>query len=206
MKVKNNTLYVDKKTIILDMDETLIHCVENPNMESDAKLSIKLTVGGENIEAGINIRPFVNSTLKELNKYFEVIVFTASHSSYANVVLDYLDPTGELIHHRLYREHCFLATNQGPYVKDLRILNRDLSQVVLVDNAAYSYAFQLDNGIPIIPYYSGKQDYELTALQTYLQKLVMAKDVREVNRKTFKLHEYTSFENCEELVQKLYLH
>lgn len=188
------------------MDETLIHCVESPNMESDAKLSIKLTVGGENLEAGINIRPFVNSTLKELNKYFEVMVFTASHSSYANVVLDHLDPTGELIHHRLYREHCILATNQGPYVKDLRILNRDLSQVVLVDNAAYSYSFQLDNGIPIIPYYSGKQDYELPALQTYLQKLLLAKDVREVNRKTFKLHEYTSFENCEELVQKLYLH
>jgi CTD small phosphatase-like protein 2 len=29
------------------------------------------------------------------------------------------------------------------YVKDLRIINRDLNDLVLIDNAAYSYAFQL---------------------------------------------------------------
>lgn len=53
-------------------------------------------------------------------------------------------------------------------MKDLRIINRDLAQTVLIDNAAYSYAFQVDNGIPIIPYYEGKIDFELKALQGYL--------------------------------------
>jgi CTD small phosphatase-like protein 2 len=44
-------------------------------------------------------------------------------------------------------------------VKDLRILeNRNLNEIVLVDNAAYSYFYQLENGIPIIPYYKGKKD------------------------------------------------
>ena len=36
--------------------------------------------------------------------------------------------------------------------------------MVLVDNAAYSYAAQPDNGIPILPYYHGKSDFELKAL------------------------------------------
>lgn len=45
------------------------------------------------------------------------------------------------------------------YVKDLRLINRSLSDIVLVDNAAYSYAYQIDNGIPILPYYEGKIDY-----------------------------------------------
>ena len=27
-----------------------------------------------------------------MSEYFEIIIFTASHSCYANVVLDYLDP------------------------------------------------------------------------------------------------------------------
>lgn len=45
------------------------------------------------------------------------------------------------------------------YIKDLRIINRNLSEVVLVDNAAYSYAFQLENGIPILPYYEGANDF-----------------------------------------------
>jgi len=53
------------------------------------------------------------------------------------------------------------------HVKDLRHLNRDLKDIVLVDNAAYSYAFQLDNGIPILPFYEGK-DFELSALEKYL--------------------------------------
>jgi CTD small phosphatase-like protein 2 len=78
-----------------------------------------------------------------------------------------LDPNNEFIHHRLYREHCYV-TPDGVYVKDLRVLNRELPQVVLVDNAAYSYAFQLDNAIPILPYYKGKNDFELKALQSYI--------------------------------------
>jgi CTD small phosphatase-like protein 2 len=47
-------------------------------------------------------------------------VFTASHQCYANVVLDYLDPSGELIHHRLYRENCVPV--EGVNIKDLRVL------------------------------------------------------------------------------------
>jgi CTD small phosphatase-like protein 2 len=80
-------------------------------------------------------------------------------------------------------------------VKDLRVINRDLSQTVLIDNAAYSYAFQIDNGIPIIPYYEGKVDFELKALQTYLETLSFCKDVREMNRNAFSLYRYTEFDN-----------
>lgn len=43
--------------------------------------------------------------------------------------------------------------------------------MVLIDNAAYSYAFQAENGIPIIPYFSGDMDYELEMLESYLSKL-----------------------------------
>ena len=86
-------------------------------------------------------------------------------------------------------------------MKDLRVLNRDLAQTVLVDNAAYSYAFQIDNGIPIIPYYEGKVDYELKALQSYLEKLLLVKDVGDVNRNTFKLSRYGEFNSPEALVK-----
>ena len=41
--------------------------------------------------------------------------------------------------------------------------------MVLVDNAAYSYAWQVDNGIPIIPYYDNKEDRELLHLEGYLK-------------------------------------
>lgn len=119
------------------------------------------------------------------------------------MVLDHLDPNNEYIQHRLYREHCY-ATPEGMYVKDLRVINRNLADMVLIDNAAYSYAFQLDNGIPIIPYYEGKNDYELKALQHYLDQLLLEKDVRDKNRKTFKLAQYRQYDNPDTLVKELY--
>jgi CTD small phosphatase-like protein 2 len=150
------------------------------------------------VEAGINVRPYAVEMLKELSKNFEIIVFTASHSCYANVVLDYLDPTGEMIHHRLFREHCY-QSSEGVYIKDLRILGRDLKKVVLVDNAAHSFGFQLDNGVPILPYYFHQDDRELLDLTQYLKSLANVLDVRATNRRTFKLflHQLaTSSENA----------
>ena len=66
-------------------------------------------------------------------------------------------------------------------MKDLRVLGRKLENVILVDNAPYSYMMQLGNGVPIIPYYRGKDDSELLALEDYLMRLKDIDDVRKVN-------------------------
>ena len=171
------------------MDETLIHCVDDLESEvPDVVLNITFP-NGEIVEAGINVRPFAIESLKEANKKYQVAVFTASHKFYADVVLDYLDPKRELIHYRLYRDSCF-QTEDGVYIKDLRIIkNRSLKDMVIVDNAVYSFGFQLDNGIPIIPFYNNKQDEELLHLMNYLNTLAFFDDLREQNAKAFQLKE-----------------
>jgi CTD small phosphatase-like protein 2 len=126
-----------RKTVIFDMDETLIHCCGDPN-KGKIKLDIT-TPEGLKAVTSINVRPHAIECLREAAKIYEVIVFTASVQSYADAVLNYLDPTGELIHHRLYRHNC-IWTN-GVYIKDLRILqNRTLENIVIVDNNALSFA------------------------------------------------------------------
>ena len=91
--------------------------------------------------AGINIRPFMYECLREANKYFQVIVFTASHQTYADAILDYLDPQKEFFAARLYRHNCIL-TREGYHVKDLRVIqNRNLEDLVIVDNSVYSFAY-----------------------------------------------------------------
>ena len=65
-----------------------------------------------------------------------------------------------------------------------------MRDLVLVDNAAYSYAYQLDNGIPILPYFQGKNDFELKALGDYLLSLYEEPELRAANRKIFKLNRY----------------
>lgn len=89
------------------MDETLIHCIDDADNEvSDVVLNVNFP-NGEIVEAGINVRPYALECLREANKKYQVVVFTASHKFYADVVLDHLDPKRELIHYRLYRDSCF---------------------------------------------------------------------------------------------------
>jgi CTD small phosphatase-like protein 2 len=45
------------------------------------------------------------------------------------------------------------------YIKDLSVFwDFDLNNIVIVDNAVYSFINQLDNGIPIIPFWFDKDD------------------------------------------------
>jgi len=67
------------KTAIFDLDETLIHCVDDPSVEaSDIVLGITFP-NGEKADAGINVRPFAIECLKEACKHFQIVIFTASH-------------------------------------------------------------------------------------------------------------------------------
>lgn len=105
-------------------------------------------------------------------------------------MVDLLDPSGTWVSHRLFREHCF-RTKQGVYVKDLRVINRKLKDMLLVDNMLYSYALQLENGVPIVPYYNYPEDRELLMLTEYLLALKDEEDLRVANRAYFK---YDCFE------------
>ena len=89
-----------------------------------------------------------------------MVIFTASRQDYADLVIDKLDPKGQYITHRLYRQHCVVF--EDLYIKDLRLFsNRKKEDLIIVDNLIYSFALDLENGIPIKSYYEGKEDYEL---------------------------------------------
>lgn len=85
------------------MDETLIHCVDDiETQKPDVILEIDFP-DEEPVCAGINIRPFMRECLIEANKHMQVGVFTASNQTYADAILDYLDPHRQLFAFRLYR-------------------------------------------------------------------------------------------------------
>ena len=128
--------------------------------------------------------------LTELAKTFELIAFTASSASYANAVIDVIDPYHNIFSHRLFRDNCIKLEN-GFYIKDLRILNRDLAKVVLVDNSILSFYPQIDNGIPIIPFYNDKNDVVLLLLKKYMLSLKESNDYRLNNISMFGLRSIT---------------
>eukprot|EP01033_Poteriospumella_lacustris_P007138 gene7138-5136_t len=116
-----------------------------------------------------------------------VVLFTASQRVYADVLLDKLDPKRQYIKYRLFREACLVV--EGNYLKDLTVLNRDLSQTMLVDNSPYAYSYQTSNGIPIESWYDDPNDTELLKLIGFLRRVQSADDVRPIIRNHFKTHE-----------------
>ena len=123
-----------------------------------------------------------------------LVIYTASHKAYADAVLDYIDPKKTLFNYRLYRDNCLKMKlgEESVYVKDLRIFKGvDLKNIVIVDNSVLSFAFQLENGIPILPYYNNKLDNEMNTLENYLQNISQKEDLRKENKKYIKLEIFT---------------
>lgn len=119
-----------------------------------------------------------------------MIIYTASDQSYADSVINHIDPTKEFFKYRLYRHNCVkLTTEVGvTYVKDLRIIrNVPLSNMVIIDNSVLSFAFHLDNGIPILPFYNNKEDVEMESLKNYLSKLSKCENLTISNGSNFNL-------------------
>ena len=164
-----------KKTLILDLDETLVHSAFKPFfIKSDINLSIN--VDGINHLVHVLKRPFVDEFLQRMSKFYEIVIFTASISNYANPLLDKLDKFN-LISYRLFREHC--VSNRGLYIKDLSKLGRNLKDMIIIDNNPVSYAENEENGIPILTWHYDKNDNELIRLIPILEFLSNVNDVRD---------------------------
>lgn len=179
------------KLLLLDLDETLVHCVKKPNPLRPPMVKVDITTPNGNVikDVGFNIRPQCHKLLNEMNKHYEVCVFTASTPQYADSIINYLDPTGTLIQHRFYRNQC-VKTEGNEYIKDLRVFkNVDLKNILLVDNAVYSFGQQLDNGIPIASFKEDPDDCEFDYLIPHLEACAQYDDVRDYNRQKFQLQE-----------------
>ncbi|CAD8096856.1 unnamed protein product [Paramecium sonneborni] len=189
-----------QKTLIIDLDETLVHCNEYSCLKSD--FFIPMSYNEKIYQVGISIRPYAQQFLKNMAMEYEIMIFTASNSDYANKIIDYLDPQRNLISYRLFRDDCIRISNNC-HIKDLRILNRNMKDIILVDNSAYSFAFQVENGIPIIPYLDDKNDKELIHLQHYLNHVVQFDDVRSQNNRIFNLKIVQNCVSISEAVKQL---
>ncbi|OAV96031.1 hypothetical protein, variant [Puccinia triticina 1-1 BBBD Race 1] len=190
--VKVRELPRRNKTLVLDLDETLIHSTsrlggigggKSWSNQSNTSAGLKVRVvevvlDGRIVVYHVYKRPWVDFFLKTVSSWYTVVIFTASMREYADPVIDWLDQGRGLIEGRLFRESC---TNiKGSYVKDLTVVERDLSKVCLVDNSPISYGLHQANGIPIEGWLNDPQDEGLLELLPMLDSLRFTKDVRRI--------------------------
>ena len=152
-------------TLVLDLDETLVHFFYTPS-------------GGMFL-----IRPFCLKFLEEMSEKFEIVIFTAALKNYADSILDILDPNKKLIKYRLYRQHVSLTGMA--FCKDLSKIGRDLGRTIIVDNLEDNFKLQPNNGIHIWTWLDDMKDTQLDDLGKILKDLVSKNpnDIRPIIKK-----------------------
>jgi len=184
-----------KLTVVLDLDETLVHSKLPRNlqdMRQDEERKEETVPYSDFFEVmvfsetfRVHKRPHLDHFLEEASKHYELVCFTAGIQEYAEVLMDAIDPQRKYFKHRLFRHHCVQVG--GAFVKDLRVLNRKLERVVLVDNNAFSFLMQLPNGIPVSSFMDDANDTALMVLQEFLHTIKDLADVRDHLRTVFSL-------------------
>jgi RNA polymerase II subunit A small phosphatase-like protein len=107
-----------KKTLVLDLDETLVHSSFIPIKDPDFIVPVVIDNHSHNVY--VLKRPGVDEFLRALGPLYEIVVFTASLGKYADPVLDALD-TLKIVKHRLFRESC-VKHKEGNFVKVIKAL------------------------------------------------------------------------------------
>ena len=200
VKENNNN---NQKILVIDLDETLIHTsfqkIEKPDLQIqlDSSINKKNTINRNNnngipiprlIEAYIRIRPGVDEFLSQMSKYYDIYVYSASSKNYLNTIIKNIDKNN-IIKECFCREDCIMyvedyeedfdkPNNKYNYIKDLKKINKDLRNIVFIDNNAISFKLQEKNGIPIKSWYDDYEDLELYKLIPILKNLSGFFDVR----------------------------
>ncbi|KAJ5069041.1 ctd nuclear envelope phosphatase 1 [Anaeramoeba ignava] len=180
-KARNYLLrrYSQKKLLILDLDETLVHSTPQP-IDSHFQIKIKVFLDPKPCYLYVYKRPYLDIFLKHVCEWYDVAIFTASLNEYADPVIDFIDPEKK-IKQRLFRDKCTPLNNT--YTKNLNIFKRDLSSCIIIDNSPIAYSMNPQNAIPIttwMNYQDQKKDASLLVLLPFLEALRTVNDVRSI--------------------------
>ncbi|XP_068144100.1 CTD nuclear envelope phosphatase 1 [Drosophila tropicalis] len=182
---------ISRKTLVLDLDETLIHsCYNDPDTNDSVGCSqvpdqavpdFIITVDIEEISSitfQVYKRPHVDEFLDFVSKWYDLVIYTASLEEYASEVVDRLDAGRGILPRRFYRQHCRSSTTF--LCKDLNLVNEDLCSTIIIDNSPNAYRDFPENAIPIKAFIYDPNDKELVKLLPFLDALRFTKDVRTI--------------------------
>jgi len=198
------------KTLVLDLDETLIFTSFEPSNNCDLCFEIDLNINEPSKFNKVNSlikkqkiltkvylskRPHLDKFLSELNPFYEICIFSASSQKYASYIIDIIDKN-RIISKKFFRDDCIHLDNSEtfPYIKDLEKINKNYNDIIIIDDNFSSFILQEENGIPIKPWRGDKNDIELLKLIPILKNLSGFYNVRTEIKKFVKNRTFIWFQ------------
>ncbi|KAK8935291.1 hypothetical protein KSP39_PZI013773 [Platanthera zijinensis] len=172
-----------RKTVFLDLDRTLVYSKKGNPPPENYDFTVNFAAQNPLLQDEtpktyfVIKRPGVDEFLRAAAKHFELVIFTAAMEQYAAAVIEKLDPGGEMIAHRLYRDSC-CALHGKRFVKNLFGIGREEEKVIIIDDQRISFALQRRNGILVTPFRGDPGDLELRRVMEFLDVARYFKDTR----------------------------
>jgi Dullard-like phosphatase family protein len=162
--------FVPGSAIAFDLDDTLVLTTQVKPESGDF-----FTVRVRRRLAYVRIRPGLMEFLEHVRKLFDVFFFTASQPEYANQVIGKIAPTIPPCR-RFCRDSC--RYQSGYLVKDLRVLRRPLTRVLIVDDCPGSALTNPHHLIRVKPWTGdSKDDLLMSRLLPILQNIAHEDDL-----------------------------
>jgi len=182
---------MNKKLLILDIDETLIHSCFNYKI-------------GEKVHDFIfdkyfvHKRPHLDTFLKFCLKNFDVAVWSSGSDDYVQEIVSKLFPNPQDLKFVWGRTRCTTVENHDwqpysissgvntSYIKDLKKvknLGYSLNDILAVDDSPEKWYRSYGNIIRIIEFTGSSEDNELLYLIEYLSELREATDIRKIEKR-----------------------
>lgn len=141
-------------TLVVDLDDTLVRAVWDRRY------------GWRHAK-----RPGAEAFLREMAKYYEIVIFTSNIAGVADPVVHALDKE-QCAMHRLYRDATRFV--RGTHCKDISRLNRDPRKIVVLDDDPLAVQLSPQNAVLVTPYLdpADKTDTELEDIAPFLAAIV----------------------------------
>ena len=175
---------IQKKLLILDIDETLIFATESPLTRSPD------FVAGHYL---VYERPYVREFLKYCSENFEVAVWTTSTEAYAESIIARLFGDKSVLRFIWSRDRCTWVFDEDTYdriqIKKLdkvRRLGHRVESITVVDDSPNVWKQSYGNLVRVAKFEGDQLDDELLHLPKFLGVLKVAENVRAVEKRNWR--------------------
>ena len=99
----------------------------------------------------LRLRPGLISFLKEIQNYYEIIIFSLSENKIADYLINSIEKRNKYFDYRLYRENLRIVNDE--FVIDLNQIGRPLDKIIIISNIPQIYQYNKENSINIKSYW-----------------------------------------------------